>query len=298
MKGCTCSLVLGLALAVIVLFPYTAASQLKPGEPVVIADPTALGSIEGISGWKAVQMAVDEINAKGGVTIKGARHPLRAYSIDTREHEPGIPVNDALLAVEKLILEKKPHGIAFGSFRSEVLLASMDLVSKYKVPYICSHALTPLYQKKIVENYDKYKYCFRDTLNSIYVSKYLQEAMQFLKTDFGFTKAYIVAQDVLWAKATSEDLRKWWEANGWQVTGADFYATGSTDFSASLIKAKAQKADVMLVLFDMPQSGVPHQAGQSHESAFPPYRKRWPCAHRRRMGHLQRRHRGDGRHSV
>jgi branched-chain amino acid transport system substrate-binding protein len=248
--------VIAFMFAFIISLPQTATSQLKPGEPVVIGVPTALGSIEGASGWKAVQMAVDEINAKGGASIGGVKHPIKAYSIDTREHESGIPVHDALVAVEKLILEKKPHGIAFGAFRSEVLLASMDVVSKYKVPYICSHALTPAYQKKIVESYDKYKYCFRDTLNSIYVATYLQEAMRFLKKEFGFNKAHIVAQDVLWAKATGDNLKQWWEANGWEVTGFDNYATGATDFSPSLIKVRAQKAQVILVLFDMPQGGI------------------------------------------
>jgi branched-chain amino acid transport system substrate-binding protein len=256
MKGKRFFIIAGFILAIIVSFPHAALSQLKPGEPIVIGVPTALGSSEGASGWKAVQMAVDEINAKGGVSVGSAKHLLQAYSIDTREHEAGIPVHDALLAVEKLILEKKPHGIAFGAFRSEVLIASMDLIAKYKVPYICSHALTPAYQKKILESYDKYKYCFRDTLNAIYVSTYLQEAMKFLKKEFGFSKAYIVAQDVLWAKATGENLKKWWEGNGWEVAGFDNYATGSTDFSPSLIKAKAQKAQVILVLFDMPQGGI------------------------------------------
>jgi branched-chain amino acid transport system substrate-binding protein len=69
----------------------------------------------------AIQMAVEEINAKGGVQVGATKHLLRAYSIDTREHEPGIPVHDALTAAEKLILERKPHAIALGNFRSEVL---------------------------------------------------------------------------------------------------------------------------------------------------------------------------------
>jgi branched-chain amino acid transport system substrate-binding protein len=43
----------------------------------------------------AIQMAVEEINAKGGVQAGNTKHKLEAYSIDTREHEPGIPVQDA-----------------------------------------------------------------------------------------------------------------------------------------------------------------------------------------------------------
>lgn len=240
----------------IVSFPYISHSQLKTGEPVVIGVPTALGSIEGRDGWMAVQMAVEEINAKGGVQIGLTKHPLKAYSIDTREHEPGIPVHDALTATEKLILERKPHAIALGNFRSEVLLSSMDLISKYKLPYICSIAMTPLMQKKVTEDYEKYKYVFRNCLNAPYLAMYLGGVMRFIRKEFGLNRAYIVAQDVLWAKGTGAGLEKWYKENAWEVVGFDTYATGSSDFSPSLLKVRAQKAQVIVPIFDMPQSGI------------------------------------------
>jgi len=231
-------------------------AQLKPGDPIIIGVPTALGAIEGKDSWMGVQMAVDEINAKGGVQVGSTKHLIKAYSIDTREHEPGIPVHDALTAVEKLILEKRPHAIAVGAFRSEILLASMDLISKYKMPYICSIAMSPLYQKKILDEYDKYKYCFRNGINSPYYVMYLQGVMGFLKKEFGFSKSYIIVQDVLWAKATGQGLEKWYKENGWEIAGFDTYSTGASDFSPSLMKVRAQKTQVIMPIFDMPQSGI------------------------------------------
>jgi len=150
-------------------------------------------------------MAVDEINAKGGVLVGNTKHKLEAYSIDTREHEPGIPVHDALTAAEKLILEKKPHAIVLGNFRSEVLLAAMDLISKYKLPYICSIAMSPLMQKKVTDDYDKYKYIFRNCMNAPYLAMYLGGVMGFIKKEFNFNRATIITQDVLWAKGLGKD---------------------------------------------------------------------------------------------
>jgi branched-chain amino acid transport system substrate-binding protein len=244
------------ALAVFIASPYTAHSQLKPGEPIVLGVPTALGSIEGRDGLMAINMARDEINAKGGVLVGKTKHKIEVYSIDTREHEPGIPVHDALTAAEKLILEKKPHAIVLGNFRSEVLLSSMDLMSKYKLPYICSIAMTPLMQKKVLEEYDKYKYIFRNCINAPYLAMYLGGVMGFIKKEYGFNKSYIITQDVLWAKGTGGGLEKWFKGNGWEVTSFDTYATGSSDFSPSLIKVRAQKAQVIVPIFDMPQSGI------------------------------------------
>jgi len=243
-------------LVIFVASPYTAHSQLKPGEPIILGVPTALGSIEGRDGWMAIQMARDEINAKGGVLVGKTKHKIEVYSIDTREHEPGIPVQDALTAMEKLILEKKPHAIVLGNFRSEVLLAAMDLISKYKLPYICSIAMSPLMQKKVLDDYDKYKYIFRNCINAPYLAMYLGGVMGFINKEFGFNKSYIITQDVLWAKGTGGGLEKWFKENKWEVAAFDTYATGASDFSPSMIKARAQKAQVIVPIFDMPQSGI------------------------------------------
>jgi len=244
------------ALAVFIASPYTAHSQLKPGEPIVLGVPTALGSIEGRDGLLAINMARDEINAKGGVLVGKTKHKIEVYSIDTREHEPGIPVHDALTAMEKLILEKKPHAIVLGNFRSEVLLSAMDLISKYKLPYICSIAMSPLMQKKVLDDYDKYKYIFRNCINAPYLAMYLGGVMGFINKEFGFNKSYIITQDVLWAKGTGGGLEKWFKENKWEVAAFDTYATGASDFSPSLIKVRAQKAQVIVPIFDMPQSGI------------------------------------------
>jgi len=243
-------------LAIFIILPHHAVAQLKPGDPIVFGVPTALGAIEGRDGWMAIQMAVDEINAKGGVLVGNTKHKLEAYSIDTREHEPGIPVHDALTAAEKLILEKKPHAIVLGNFRSEVLLAAMDLISKYKLPYICSIAMSPLMQKKVTDDYDKYKYIFRNCMNAPYLAMYLGGVMGFIKKEFNFNRATIITQDVLWAKGTGKGLEDWYKKNGWEVMSFDAYATGSSDFSPSLVKVRAQKAQVVVPIFDMPQSSI------------------------------------------
>jgi branched-chain amino acid transport system substrate-binding protein len=93
-------------------------------------------------------------------------------------------------------------------------------------------------------------------MNAPQLAMYLGGVMGFIKKEFGFSKAFIVTQDVLWAKGTGQGLEKWCKENGWEVTSFDTYATGASDFSPSLIKMRAQKAQVVVPIFDMPQSGI------------------------------------------
>ena len=225
-------------------------------KPIVIGVPTSLGSIEGADSLRAVELAVEEINAKGGIQVGTEKRQVKIVSIDDRGSEPGVPVHDALSALEKMITEEKPDAILVGTFRSEVLLSAMDLIAKYKIPYIGSIAMTPEFEKKLATDPEKYKYNFRMGLNAVYLVQYLGKTMEFMGKEFGFKKAYIINQDVMWASGTGKGLAKWFQANGWELVGSDSYPTGASDFSASLTKAKNANAQIIVPIFDMPQSGI------------------------------------------
>ena len=223
-------------------------------KPIVIGVPSSLKTLEASEGLKAIIMAAEEINAAGGVSIGGAKRPFKVESIDTRGGEPGVPISDALMAIEKLFLEKKPDAVVLGPFRSEVLLAAMDLYAKYKMVSI-NVAMTPKFVQKYKSDPSKYKYCFR-MLNAKYVVGYLMKTMGMLKKDYGFDKVAIINQDVLWANAIGKGMAKWFQKTGWTVTGQDAYPTGASDFSTSLIKARKAGVQVLMPIFDMASSGT------------------------------------------
>jgi branched-chain amino acid transport system substrate-binding protein len=233
------------------------AQPVMSAEPIVIGVPTSLGFLEGKESHKVVQMAVSEINAKGGVSVGGQKRLLEVSSMDIRDAAPGVPVPEALLGIEKNILEKKPVAIVVGPFRSEALVAGMDLISKYKTPMIGTIAMTPASEAKVKEDPEKYKYVFRDCLNAIYLVKYLSGTMAAINKEFGFTKVYIMHQDVAWARATADGVKKsYFEKAGWEVIEQEAYPTGTSDFSSALMKARSKGAQVIMPIFDMPQSGI------------------------------------------
>jgi branched-chain amino acid transport system substrate-binding protein len=225
-------------------------------DTVVLGVPTALGSIEGQDSLRAAQLAATEVNAAGGVEVGGRKRKLEIVSIDTRESEAGVPVNDALAAMEKLVDEKKPAAIVVGAFRSEVLLAAMDMVARFKLPYLCTIGMSPDFEKRIAADYPKYKYAFRLGLSAPYLVGHMAKTVDFIRRKFGYDKVYFVHQDVAWAKGTAGGVAKLAQAGGWTVVGSDAYPTGSRDFSSSMTKAKAAGAQLIVPVFDMPESGV------------------------------------------
>src|SRR5512141_504211 len=192
-------------------------------ESIVLGVPTALGTIEGQDSLRAAQLAANEINAAGGVDVGGKKLKFEVISIDTREAEAGVPVNDALAAMEKLISEKKPTAIVVGAFRSEVLLSAMDMIAKYKIPYLCTIGMSPDFEKKVGADYEKYKYNFRLGLSAPYLVGNLGKAIVFIGQKHGFKKIYFAHQDVAWAKGTVAGLTKLLGASGWTGVGSDAY---------------------------------------------------------------------------
>ncbi len=231
--------------------------EVLASEPIVIGVPTSTGFVEGKEGLKVVNMAVEEINAKGGVAVGGTKRPFKVESIDIRDAAPGVPVPEALLGIEKIILEKKPAALVIGPFRSEALLAAMDIISKYKVPMLGTIAMTPATEGKIKADPEKYKYIFRTCLNAKYLVKYLVGSMAYINKEFGFDKVYIMNQDVAWARKTADLMVKlYFKKAGWTILGHEAYPTGTSDFSSALMKARGKGAQVILPIFDMPQSGI------------------------------------------
>ena len=228
-------------------------------EPIVLGCPLATSYLYGWDAERAIQLAVEEINAAGGVMVGGQKRPFKIETIDTRDLEPGVPVSEALLAVEKLILEKKADFIVGGPVRSEAALAAMDLLSKYKkISILSTGVLTPKYHARVAENYDKYKYLFRISGEAKWIAVGEQiPALLDIGNKFGLDRVYIMVQDVAWARGFGGIFAKVMAAKGWNVIGKpEIYPTGTTDFSMGLLKARREKAQVIIIAMDMPESSI------------------------------------------
>ncbi|NIS59806.1 MAG: ABC transporter substrate-binding protein [Proteobacteria bacterium] len=245
-----------LAMVVLIAFLGNAAYA---AEPIIIGAPLSTAFLYGWDAERGMQLAIEEINTEGGVNVGGVKRPFEMAVIDTRDLEPGVPVSEALLVVEKLILENKADFIMGGPVRSEAALAAMDLLSKHKkVSILTTGVLTPAYHARVAENYEKYKYLFRITGEAKWmVGGEIVPSLLFIEKNYGLNRLFIMIQDVSHARAGGGIIAKVMKDKGWEVLGEpEIYPTGTTDFSMGLLKAKRQKAQVLLIWMDMPETSI------------------------------------------
>jgi len=241
-------------LAIVVILPTSSALAAKP---IILGCPLSTAFLYGWDAERGIKLAVEEINAKGGVTVGGEKRPFKVEVIDTRDLEPGVPVSEALLAVEKLILDKKSDFILGGPVRSEAALATMSLLSKYKkVSILSTGVLTPKYHAMVAKQYDKYKYCFRIHGEAVQLVGEMFINFTELKEKYGFNNLFIIAQDVSHARGAAKVMNKVALKKGWNVTGVEIYPTGASDFSMGLLKAKKTKTEIINIWMDMPESSI------------------------------------------
>jgi len=241
-------------LAILVILPTSSALAVKP---IVLGCPLSTAFLYGWDAERGIKLAVEEINAKGGVTVGGEKRLFKVEVIDTRDLEPGVPVSEALLAVEKLILDKKSDFILGGPVRSEAALATMSLLSKYKkVSILSTGVLTPKYHAMVAKQYDKYKYCFRIHGEAVQLVGEMFMNFTELKEKYGFNNLFIIAQDVSHARGAAKVMNKVALKKGWNVTGVEIYPTGASDFSMGLLKARKTKTEIINIWMDMPESSI------------------------------------------
>jgi len=246
--------VIGILVFSLLVFP---AVYVSAADPIIIGAPLSTAYLYGWDAERGMTLAIEEINAQGGVSVGAEKRPFTVEVIDTRDLEPGVPVSEALLAVEKLILDKKADFIMGGPVRSEAALAAMSLLSKYKkVSILTTGVLTPAYHAAVAKQYDKFKYCFRIHGEAKNLVGEMFANFTELKKQYGFNNLFIIAQDVSHARGAADVMKSVAEKQGWNVTGVEIYPTGASDFSMGLLKAKKTRSEIINIWMDMPESAI------------------------------------------
>lgn len=225
--------------------------------PILVGAPVPRASAYGQNGERGMILAAEEINKEGGVKLGNARRLLQLDIIDTRDEEPGVPTSEVLLAIEKLILQKKSDVIAGGPCMSECGLAAMDLYAKYKILDIVSiGCYTPGWDQKLAKDPAKYKYSFRESGS---VKWYIKEGVDLLhdiKDKFGFKKMFISIDDSAMCRGAAAIVQDLAVKDGWEVVGFDKHPIATTDYSVALGDCKKSGAQVLFIWAYSPETSI------------------------------------------
>lgn len=201
------------------------------GKEFVLGAVAPLSGSAAISGQimlNAVKMAVDEINAEGGIN---GEVPIKLVY----EDDEGVPAN-SVTVVQKLV-EQDNIDMLLGSVPSSCTLANMEVTKAAGVPHItpCSSNATITQ----VGNEYIYRMTATDPTHAKTLLKYASEhlgatkiAMLYESSDFG-TGAF---------KIVSELCGDY----GIEMVTSEIYNSGDTDFSVQLTKMQSKEPDVFL----------------------------------------------------
>ncbi len=179
-----------------------------------------------------IKLAVEEINAKGGVTIAGKSYKIELVSDDT-EGKP----EKAGTVVTKLITKDKVVAV-LGEVASSVSLQGAPVCQKYGIPMITPSSTNP----SVTAKGDMiFRVCFIDPFQGFACAK-------FAKSDLKLGKAAILFdQAAAYSVGLKDEFIKAYKDMGGTITSEQAYTKGAADFNAQLTRIRESNPDLIFV---------------------------------------------------
>lgn len=178
-------------------------------------------------------MAVDQINKTGGITVGGKTYQVKIVYYDDKSD----PTESSRL-VEKLIAEDEVNFL-LGPYSSGITIPDSIVAQRYRVPMIEGGGASG----KIFSRGNKYIF---GTLPP--AGQYFKSTLEMLKTfKPAPTTIAILYSDDKFDVSVAQGTRDLAKPMGFDVVLFEKYAEGANDFTSSLTKIKSLKADVVLV---------------------------------------------------
>jgi branched-chain amino acid transport system substrate-binding protein len=206
-------------------------------------------AIQGANLRYGVELAVEEINAAGGVNGM----MIEPVYIDTENK-----VEVAVSAYQKLCTSDNVD-IIVGEVSSSVALAVMDVIAKYQIPTIFAIPSSDELGMKVEDNPEKYGCIFMtDPPSSSMqdgVLTFLTEAVADGVIPAPNKTIAIIAEDSDWGKSTCAAWRSVLADSGWNIVVDEVMASGEIDFYPIFTRIANLKPDILKMEFTSVTSG-------------------------------------------
>ena len=226
--------VLGLlVLALVGLSPLSAwAQSIKVGAVVPLTGRYGAGGAQVRAGY---EIAVEHVNAAGGVTVAGTKMPLELVLLDDE--------SDATKTVSRLETLAAQGVVAYlGGFGSDLHAAAASVAEKNKVPYLgVAFALHKVHQQG-------FRYLFSPFWKSPDIGQQLPGMLNAIPAGERPKTVAIFQEKTDWGREMAAAWTEAGKAAGYQVVLNGEYAPGAKDFADLILKAKAANADAVFAL--------------------------------------------------
>ncbi|MDI9627743.1 MAG: ABC transporter substrate-binding protein [Acidobacteriota bacterium] len=181
---------------------------------------------------KGIQMAVEEINAAGGVDGKqieivkydNKSEPAEATTLATK-----LMANDGVVSV-------------IGPATSGSFKATIPVATQNKVPVVSGSATADdlLVQNGVLQEF-AFRTCFSDSYQGTAMANFASENLS------AKTAAILKDTSSDYAKGLADNFAAQFTANGGTIVAEEGYVASETEFNATLTRMKSQSFDVMYV---------------------------------------------------
>lgn len=220
------------------LSTIVAPAQARTGDngPIRIGVIAPFALIPGKAIINGAELAVDEINATGGINGR---------KVDLFKYDDHFSASDAVRAFQGAV--EQHHVVAMlGVFSSEVGLALMPWASRLHVPALMSGPASTTLLRKVHDRYRRNKYSFEMWLNSDFMA---QAVCDFAKDDLvprGAKTAVVVSEDAAWTKPLDRAYSKCLPRAGLRVLDVVTFSRETSDFTPVFEKIQAMHPGVVM----------------------------------------------------
>jgi branched-chain amino acid transport system substrate-binding protein len=196
----------------------------------------------GRSALQGVTLAAEQINAEGG--IMG-----RNITIVAEDDDSATPPNDiavATNALTKLITVDKADYIIDSAPGVAIITPSQDIAAEHKKILFSTINSNDNFTQRVLDNYDKYKYCFRvSPPNATTISAGMLGSIITVGKYTGFSKVALLFEDNPGTRQTLSGLTKTLPSHGFQIVYNNFFLP-TTDFSSYFAAIEATGAEILV----------------------------------------------------
>jgi branched-chain amino acid transport system substrate-binding protein len=200
-----------------------------------------LDDLDGVYGrpsWQGAILAVEEINAEGGILGK-------QVELFGEDHDGGLDAVITSNALNRLISEHKVDFI-IGNAAGQIGFQVQEIIAVHKKIFISTGTGADAVTQRVLDDYDKYKYFFSIAFNDTCGKLGATDSLTHIREMTGFNKVGYLAEDLGWNKGVMDGLDDFLPANDFELVYKGRFPLGTVDFSSYFAAAEAAGVEVLL----------------------------------------------------